>query len=106
MIDQQSFVNVSNHLNVVEYFRPYFVILLLDAILFNTTQTIFSFFSCLFIYLHRLMEQIHDRQVHDQLLYMCYKLSKKKIQIENQENVWYLLGILQVVQKYLSVSFL
>ncbi len=36
MIDRQSFVNVLNHLNVVEYFLPYFVILLLDVILLNS----------------------------------------------------------------------
>jgi hypothetical protein len=69
MIDRQSFVNVLNHLNVVEYFRPYFVILLLDVILLKGDVCI-VFHVCLFIYLHHLMEQIHDQQVHDQLLYM------------------------------------
>jgi len=51
MIDRRSFVNVLNHLNVVEYFLPSFVILLLDVILCNPDikQGISFFLPCFYL---------------------------------------------------------
>lgn len=75
-LDQPSVANVSSHSNVVECFRPYFVVSLLDVIL--RRQRLSSEEQQRQFYLHRLEGEIRDLHVRDQLYCICCKLTNKK----------------------------
>ena len=118
-LDQPSVANVSSHSNVVECFRPYFVVWLLDVILRKQRWASSSSEERQRqFYLHRLKGEIRDLHVRDQLYCMCGKLTNTKknrrgdvkyrdeTKVSSHKDEEDLLGMLQVAQKYFNVSFL